>query len=28
LIYDRACETASTRGDTANLQKLIDSALR
>ncbi|HTY56659.1 MAG TPA: hypothetical protein VMB26_15735 [Candidatus Binataceae bacterium] len=28
LIYDRAGETASDRGDTANLQKLIDSALR
>jgi hypothetical protein len=28
LVYDRAGETASERGDTANLQKLIDAALR
>lgn len=27
LIYDRAGETASKRGDTSNLQALIDSAL-
>ena len=27
-IYDRAGETASRRGDTENLQELIDSALR
>ena len=26
LIYDRAGETASDRGDTSNLQKLLDSA--
>jgi len=25
LIYDRAGETASTRGDTSNLQRLLDS---
>jgi hypothetical protein len=28
VIYDRAGETASTRGDTQHLQELIDSALR
>ena len=25
VIYDRAGETASTRGDTSNLQRLLDS---
>ena len=26
VLYDRAGETASERGDTSNLQKLLDSA--
>lgn len=26
LLYDRAGETARTRGDSSNLQKLLDSA--
>ena len=26
LLYDRAGETADNRGDTSNLQKLLDSA--
>jgi thiol-disulfide isomerase/thioredoxin len=28
VVYDRAGETAATRGDSANLRKLLDSALR